>query len=570
MKRCRPARLALAALLAAAAVAASAEERIHRYDADIVVAADAGVTVTETIAVRAEGSRINRGIYRDLPTDYRDAFGNRVRIVPDVLDVERDGAPEPYHVERQGNGIRIYVGSRDVLLAPGDHVYSIRYRVDRVLGYFADHDELYWNVTGNGWAFPIDRAGATVRLPAGVDADDIRVEAYTGPVGAKGRDFRAAVDADGSVRIETTGVLRPGEGLTIAVSWPKGHVTAPTLTDDARFLLAQNLGLTTALAGALATFFYLFLAWRRTGVDPPPGVIFPHYEPPSGYSPASLRYVAEMGYDKRAFTAAVLNLAVKGFVDIDEDDGDYTLRRTDKAIDGSLAAGEDALLSRLFADEASVPLQNENHRAVRAAMQAHEKALKRDYYQRYFVSNSRLLLPAVVILAGAGIGAAVTDRLTIASVLVLVAGGAVVVLFAWLLKAPTAHGRRLLDQLEGFRLYLDVAEKEDLDLRNPPQRTPELFEAYLPFALALDVEQPWAEQFADVFERLRRESGSSYRPHWYGGRWNGSDPAAMARAVGGSLNSAIASAATPPGSSSGSGGGGSSGGGGGGGGGGGW
>ncbi|MEJ2603702.1 MAG: DUF2207 domain-containing protein [Gammaproteobacteria bacterium] len=558
------------ALLALAATAATAQERIHRYDADILVAADAGVIITETIDVRAEGDRIRRGIYRDIPTDYEDDFGNRVRIVPDVLEATRDGSPEPYRIERRGNGIRIYLGSGNVLLSPGDYVYRLSYRVDRVLGYFADHDELYWNVTGNDWAFPIDRAGASVRLPVSVAPDRIRVEAYTGPFGAKGDDYRATVDADGLVRVSTTGALRPGDGLTIVVAWPKGHVAEPTIADDARFLLSQNLGLVIALAGALTSLFYLFLAWRRTGMDPPPGVIFPHYEPPAGYSPASLRYVAEMGYDKRTFTAAILNLAVKGFVDIDEDGGDYALSRTAKIDDVSLAPGEAALLSRLFSDGDRIALENDNHQVVRDAMQAHEKALKRDYYQRYFITNRNLLIPAVVILAGAGIGAAVLDRLTISSAVVLAAAGAGILFFAWLLKAPTAHGRRLLDELEGFRLYLDVAEREDLDLRNPPRRTPDLFETYLPYALALDVEQPWAEQFADVFDRVRRETGSSYHPRWYRGRWDGAHPGAMAKAVGGSLNSAIASASTPPGSSSGSGGGGSSGGGGGGGGGGGW
>jgi len=563
-------RATLAALLALAATAAAADERIHSYHADIVVSAEGPVTITETIEVTAEGDRIRRGIYRDIPTDYEDAAGNRIRIVPEFGAVRRGGAPEPHHTERRGNGIRLYIGSADTMVTPGRHVYEITYTVDRVLGYFQDHDELYWNVTGNGWAFPIDEAAATVRLPDSVEASAIRVEAYTGLFGAKGQDYEAEVDFRGNAVFRATRTLGPGEGLTIVVGWPKGHVAEPTAADDVRFLLSQNLGLLIALAGTAATWFYLLTAWRRTGVDPEPGVIFPHYEPPAGYSPASLRYVAEMGYDKRTFTAAVLNLAVKGFVTIEEDDGDYALVRTAKTDDGSLAPGESALLSRLFAAGDRVALENENHSVVGGAMLAHEKALKRDYYQRYFISNSGLLLPALVLLIGTGIGAAVADRLTLAGALALAAGGAGIVLFAWLLKAPTPHGRRLLDKTEGFRLYLEVAEKDELNLRNPPKRTPELFEAYLPFALALEVEQPWSEQFADVFARLRGESGADWHPRWYAGRWDAGNPVKMSRAVGSSLNSAIASAATPPGSSSGGGGGGSSGGGGGGGGGGGW
>ena len=92
------------------------------------------------------------------------------------------------------------------------------------------------------------------------------------------------------------------------------------------------------------------------------------------------------------------------------------------------------------------------------------------------------------------------------------------VVFAWLLKAPTLLGRRLLDKIDGFRMYLEVAEKDDLNLRNPPEKTPELFESYLPYALALDVEQPWAEQFEEVFRRIHAEQGQDYRPAWYAGR----------------------------------------------------
>jgi len=565
----RAARVALAALALVATVAA-AEERIHRYHAEIDVPASGPITVTETIEVTAEGDRIRRGIYRDLPTDYEDEAGNRIRIVPGFRSVLRNGSAEPHHTERRGNGVRLYIGSGDTLIEPGRHVYEITYTVDRVLGYFDDHDELYWNVTGNQWAFPIDEAAATVRLPDSVDAAAIAVEAYTGPFGASGQDYEASVDFRGAAVFRTTRELGPGEGLTLVVSWPKGHVAEPTAADDLRFLLSQNLGLLIALSGGAGSLFYLFTAWRRTGVDPEPGVIFPHYEPPQGYSPASLRYVAEMGYDKRAFTAAVLNLAVKGFVTIEEDDGDYALARTAKTDDGSLAPGESAVLSHLFAAANRMALDNEYHSIVGGAMKAHEKALKRDYYQRYFVSNSGLLLPAVVLLIGTGIGAALADRITLAGAIALGVGGAGILLFAWLLKAPTPHGRRLLDKVAGFRLYLEVAEKDELNLRNPPERTPELFEAYLPFALALEVEQPWAEQFADVFDRLRGETGSDWHPGWYAGRWDAGNPVKMSRAVGSSLNSAIASAATPPGSSSGSGGGGSSGGGGGGGGGGGW
>ena len=131
-------------------------------------------------------------------------------------------------------------------------------------------------------------------------------------------------------------------------------------------------------------------------------------------------------------------------------------------------------------------------------------------------------------------------------------------------------GRRLLDEVAGFREYLEIAEKDEMNLRNPPEKTPQLFEAYLPFALALGVEQQWAERFTRIFAGLAGQTGTAWQPSWYNGSWNSSNFSASAAGLSSSLGNAIESAVSPPGSSSGGGGGGFSGGGGGGGGGGGW
>jgi uncharacterized membrane protein len=143
-------------------------------------------------------------------------------------------------------------------------------------------------------------------------------------------------------------------------------------------------------------------------------------------------------------------------------------------------------------------------------------------------------------------------------------------LFYYLLKAPTMAGRQIMDQVEGFKIYLSVAEQDRLEVLHPPEKTPELFEKYLPHALALDVENEWSEQFADVLAKAQVD-GQPYHPAWYSGQsWNNLGTSGFADTLGSAFASAIASSAMAPGSSSGSGGGGSSGGGGGGGGGGGW
>ena len=551
--------------------AAFADERILDFESDMLVRQDGWIEVTETITVRAEGAKIRRGIYRDYPTRYEDRFGNDVEVRYEPRSVLRDGRTEDFHSERRGNGVRTWFGSADRLLSPGKYTYIYRYDAGRVLGFFDEQDELYWNVTGLGWEFAIDRASATVRFEFELPADALAIEAYTGPSGAKGRAFRAATD-DGSAHVETTAPLGAGEGLTIAVSWPKGHVTEPGAMQLGLWLLADNANLWIACAGLLGILGWYIPVWRRHGRDPERGVIVTRYEPPEGFSPASLRFIERMGYDNKAMTAAIVSLAVKGYLRIEKTGKDHVLRKTDAAADAQpLAAGEQALLEGLFQRSSQIKLTNANHEVLGKARAKHRVSLKRDYANRYFRTNGAMNLPAFLIAVAASVIALrVGSGPTPFVLVVIVLMGLVIILFAILMKRPTGLGRTVLDQAAGFRDYLEIAEKDEMNLRHPPEKTPELFERYLPYALAMGVEQRWAERFAAVFARLHGPGDASYHPTWYHGNWNVGNLGRTASAMTSGLGSAISSSVTAPGSSSGSGGGGSSGGGGGGGGGGGW
>ncbi len=173
--------------------AASAEERILGFASEVAIRPDGGLQVDETITVKVEHNRINRGIFRDFPTRYEDHRGTRVVVPFEVVSVHRDGQPENYGVERLANGERVRIGREEQMLSLGVHEYRIVYRTARQLGFFDRHDELYWNVTGNGWPFVIERATARVRLPQPVPADRLSAEAYTGPQGARGHDATVSV-----------------------------------------------------------------------------------------------------------------------------------------------------------------------------------------------------------------------------------------------------------------------------------------------------------------------------------------------------------------------------------------
>lgn len=142
--------------------------------------------------------------------------------------------------------------------------------------------------------------------------------------------------------------------------------------------------------------------------------------------------------------------------------------------------------------------------------------------------------------------------------------------FFHLLKAPTFSGRRLMDKVEGFKMFLGAVDGDRLNRMPPPEQSTAAFEKFLPYAMALDVEKHWADKFSGVLAAASTTPGSNssgYTPSFYSGNgWNSFTGASFASSFGSSLTSAISSSSTAPGSGGGGGSGGSGGGGGGGGG----
>jgi len=560
--------LAALALLAGAAGAA-AEERVLEFHSDIRIAADGGLTVTESIAVQAEGRVIKRGIFRDFPTDYRDATGARVRVPFEVLDVYQDGRPAHWITQAMANGVRVRIGNAGVLLSRGRHEYQIRYRTARQLGYFDDHDELYWNVNGNGWAFPFESLTATVTLPVAVPAARLKLEAYTGFRGARGRAYDAVAE-DGRALFRATRRLGRREGMTIVVAFPKGIVAEPGFARRSLWWLRDNRGLAAGVAGALLLFGFFVWRWRAVGRDPRAGPAFPRYEAPSGLGPAGVRYVDRMGYDDRCFVAGLLGLGARGYLRIRQREGDvYEIDRTGKAV--QWLPGEQALVENLFHGRDAVVIQRKHDTDVQFARSGFRDAIAKHLGSGLFTRNLGSLVTGVVIAAAAmfaliGDGTATTPVVALGAAMLVT-----IVLFAKWLPAYSVRGRRIQDEIEGLRQYLGVAEADELARMKAPPRTPEEFARFLPYAFALGVEKNWTERFAATLGAAAVAAAvAGYYSSATG--FDRGGIGSLTDSVSG-LGGTIAAAATPPGSSSGGsggGGGGSSGGGGGGGGGGGW
>ena len=631
--------LIVLALLFSGSLSASARERILNFESDVVVNADGSLQVKETIRVRGERRAIKRGIYRDFPVRYRNKSGTWRRVGFKVLTVKRDGRDEPYFSESSGDYRRVYIGEKSTYLNSGEYVYEITYKTTRQLRYFKDFDELYWNVTGTKWQFPIDHAVATITLPDG--ATILQKAAFTGRFGQSGSDYSATVSSDRSIRFETTRGLGRWEGLTIAVGWQKGIVPVPSQFSQWWQFIWDNLGLIVLALGTSGMAWFYYTTWDRIGRDPEGGVIIPLFSAPKGLSPAAVSYIhyrkfKGKGGGSQAFISALVALAVKKHLSIHKPGKTLTLQRLNNSTSG-LPKGEQVIFSQLLGSRKTIAFTQDRASVVQGARSAFRSAIEDEHGQVYFKNNLRFFFAGVVVsvvvllaflmlyprndteiaeslvsvisAAGGSLLLAMGLRrlwnklpgggskiigvlLTIAGicallpVFVIVLGisdmptwvpaalgllGAMNVVFYNLLHAPTELGRQVMDEIEGFKLYLSVAEADRMNMQNAPDVTVDVFERFLPFAIAMGVEKPWSKALESQLAKAGRVD-DAYHPTWYQGStgWSSNNIGAATAGIVGGVAAGMAQATPPSSSGSSGGGGGSSGGGGGGGGGGGW
>lgn len=543
------------------------QERILQYNSTIKIEESGAILVREDITVQAEGKQIKRGIYRTFPTSYKDNYGTRFHVEFDVVEVLKNGEIEPYFTEKEGNGVRVYIGDKKSFLSPDVYTYSLLYRTTRQIGFFEEFDELYFNAIGSDWAFPIENATVTVLLPDGAIVE--KLTAFSGPYGATSCDCTIISD-DNKVKVTTTRILQPQEQLSFAVSWPKGFVKEPTTMDKAVYFFKSNFHMLFAFFGLAFVTFVYYRAWKKVGVDPPKGTIIPLFDPPVGLSPAEVAYLNQMRFTPRTFSAAIVNMGVKGHLKIINLKKKYTLERVSKNT-ALLSPEESAISTSLFSKGSKIGLDSKNHSSfTKAKTNAHtelKKKMRPEYFSLNYSYLGKGILASVILIVFTFVFAPSPVIPIILIVLLIV----LVSVFTYLIKAPTKNGRFLMDEIEGFKMYLSVAEQKQLDALHEPDMTVERFEKLLPYAIALGVENKWGEKFENALSKSLQEV-KDYNPPWYTGAAGAMafSPQQFSSSVGRSFSSAISSASTPPGSSSGSGGGGFSGGGGGGGGGGGW
>ncbi|MBL7726386.1 MAG: DUF2207 domain-containing protein [Dinghuibacter sp.] len=585
-------------------------DRINRFHAKVTVRPNGTLLVEETIRIyngngagirtfadnmKEEGggnNEIQRGIFRTFPTVYADKYKLLHPTTFKVLKVTRsDIGREEWKLKRYRNGYLLYLGNANKFLSNGYYTYTITYETSKQIKFLKDFDELYWNVTGNAWSFRIDSASCTIVLP-----DSARVisgACYTGIMGDTASNCLLKYTTSGNtIYTATTRALKPNQGLTLAVSWPKAIVhNNETRTQYAYRMLKHNQAVLLLPLLALLFGLYNYFMWWRVGRDPRPGTIIPEYYPPKGLSPAAMGYIHNQGFDNRLVAATITDWAVKKYITIDVTRKGFLFKKNVYKIkDGPAKAQYPG-----YHDYASDSEDLENTtiqrgtynkslgdfcKSLKTDLEGRYKATRKNFFKGFFVLNNWYMAPGN-LLTTLGFFYILFGVFTRPGMwnpwhILYFAGGIVLciwvqVVFYKLIKAYTPEGRKVMDQVEGFKMFLTAADEQRINFVNPPEKNLQLYETYLPFAIALDCEIEWGKQFEDIIRSASIDPDSgSISSSSFGRDVHSSS---FSSSFAGSLSGAISSASTPPSSSSGGGssfGGGFSGGGGGGGGGGGW
>ncbi len=482
---------------------------INKFHSDMMIDEDSSTIVKETIDVEFHQSR--HGIYREIPFQYRDEFGKTITTPVRVLSVtDESGKAWKYRVKKTGPMIHIRIGDAKRYVK-GNQTYVITYEVENVILFFDDHDELYWNVTGNYWKAPIKEASATVSLITKKKSKNLMVAGYEGGYGSKEECGFEVYDNSG--KFFTKRDLRMGEGLTIAFGWDKGLVFPPSSWK--KFLWAVNVAENWVFLLPIFSFIYMFNLWYRKGRDPRVREsVAVMYEPPKfdnqPLTPAEVGTLIDEKLDPRDITSTIVGLAVKGYIKIEEtkreglifDKTDYYLKKV-KNHDSNLNPFEIELMKALF--PAALPgtfvsdLKNKFYTNLDILKKVlHGELIRKKYFlsspekvrNSYVVAGIVVLVFAILaflfLVPNSGGKSFIAGLLT----------GIPVLAFAKFMPVKTRAGASAYMDILGFQEFMNRAEKDRLERMGDMN----LFSKFLPYAIALDVADNWAKAFEGIYQ----------------------------------------------------------------------
>ena len=546
-------------------------EEFSKFDVSVTLNQDGSLNISEDISVIANGNEIKRGITRALP---RGPIGDDVameRFDYDIQSVSRNGSDEDYHTKNEGGSKVVYFGSKNRLLDPGTHRYKFAYTAPKQIYFLENKEEVRWTLAGTDTRLPIKAASLTLTVPNGMNV--LATACYTGRVDSTEQACEM-VKSGNKITFTLSRPLVAGEGMVIAAGFPVGSFVKPVPPPPPPppSPLQRNGTKYISFIGMMIALMYGYRTWQMHGIDPPTPEVGPQFTAPRGLSPASVPYLNSHMSSQTQLTASLTDLAIKGYLKIDEEERSglfstseiFILRplQKDPEVNQDLAAEQIALYNYLR-DIGDIELDGEYDKRLAKATTAHNKSLE-EQHSEYMKqgANSWKILPYGLILLATVVGAAIflgnADSLGIIlfvfAAILLVVGTP---LYAWLIRKPSEDKVKLWAEIKAMKQYLKLPEEERKAIRNAPEMTPEYFQSVLPYAIALGIENNWASDLQSDLESTLNKNSNQHGIHVY---------PYMSRGFGSKMGTAYGAVSSPPGSSGGggmSGGGGSVGGGGG-------
>lgn len=581
-------------------------DRITRFENIVLIRPDGSLLVREMITIyNGDGdhentspdyiaagggnNEIKRGIIRSFPTKYLNRYKLFQNTTFKLIEVSLNDAKVNWTLDNDfgSNGYHLKIGDPFTTLEKGYYTYTIVYETEHQLKFLEKFDELVWNVTGNGWNFRIDSAIGMIIVPG--HKESLSNACYTGKQGDTASQCGFVRQGD-TLKFYTSRALHPYEGLTIAASWEKGILASPGIWLQMIWMYRNNIGSLTMPLILLLIMLYNLFKWWRYGRDLRPGTIIAQYEPPAGLSPAATGYIYFQKMSNQLLAATITDLALRNLFVIGVEkkglifkDNEYSFKQSGTAFikagyEDYESDGNDLIGTVIRKGHYNKDLGDLNTKIARDLEEKYVQD-KTKAKGSYFSLNAKYLnfgyllsiFPFFILIFVVAFDAKVNPwafiPLTGGFILCLITQ----YLFSKLFPAYNTEGRKVMDYIEGYRRYLKAVDENRLNIINPPEKTIDLYEKNLAFAIALDCEVEWGKKFESIIETAIRDG--DVHAGFYHNHHLSSGTAFSSNSFVSGFSSTISSASTPPSSSSGGGssfGGGSSGSGGGGGGGGGW
>ena len=486
---------------------------IDNFQSNINILSTGKVEVTEVID--ANFAIQKHGIYRDIPYIYYNESNSPIYSEINIESVTQNNQSAIYKQYTSGNFLRLQIGDPNQTFS-GKAIYQVKYLVSGVLRSFSDHDELYWDVTGNGWGIPITKASAAITLPTnGITA----ITCYEGVMNSK-QKCNSQITSQTQADFETSQSLNVNEGLTIVVGYTKGLVPILTISKP-----QQNFSVSYSTSSSIAGFFpdlkasfvitlvglaLVIWLWWKKGRDLTDGLetIVVEYFPPNNLRPAEVGTILDERADTLDVTATIIDLAARGFLTIKEEPKkwifgsiDYTLSKLTKD-QSNLLPFEKELMARIFDED--VKKMSELERQFYDDLVKVKDKLYQDVVDKKFfpdkpesMKDKYLLLAISIIVIGAFIfGFSVKEYSNIlgGTGLGIIFTGVILLLLSRTFSKRTELGHSTYRKILGFKMFVEKAEKykqQFLERQN-------IFSEILPYAIVFGVTEKWAKAFATL------------------------------------------------------------------------